>query len=137
KGQFAVANPDAGRAARVVARDDVHALADQFGHEETILHAADHFLLTLRSLLQIEVTIADSGIAGDPARRVPRSVQSQLAGGVGIQQVVPQDAIFDHHRPPAGDAFIVEWRGAHQAGESAVIDHVDARRRDLLSEFAG
>src|SRR5690349_14321710 len=36
KGQLAIANPEAGRAARVVAGDDVDTGPDQFGHVEAV-----------------------------------------------------------------------------------------------------
>src|SRR5258708_38223696 len=40
KSQLAIANPEAGRAARVVARNDVDARPDRFGHIEAVPNAA-------------------------------------------------------------------------------------------------
>ena len=40
KRQFAVADPDAHRSARIIARNGIDTAADQFGHKKSVFHAA-------------------------------------------------------------------------------------------------
>jgi hypothetical protein len=42
--EFAIGNPETGSAARIVAGDEVHALAEKFGDVETFLNFGDELL---------------------------------------------------------------------------------------------
>ena len=69
-----------------------------------------------------KIAVADARVAGDAARRVAGGLQAELARRVGVQQIALQHAAFDHHGAARGHAFIVEGRGAEQAGDGAVVD---------------
>src|SRR6202020_1254473 len=79
--------------------------------------------------LEIEVAGADAGVAGEAARGVAGGVHVQLARGVGVEDVVLQDAAFDENGAARGEAFAVEGAGAEAADavedESAVVDDGD------------
>ena len=75
----AVLNPQAGRAARVVAGDDVDAEAHQAGDVEARRNLADDLLRRQRSRLEIQIAAADARRARQPARGVVRGLHAQLA----------------------------------------------------------
>ena len=77
------------------------------------------------------------GIAGQAARRVAGGLHPQLARRVGIQQVALQHAALDHHGAPRGHAFIVERRGAEQAGNGGVVNHREVLAGHLFAQLAG
>src|SRR3984885_15791818 len=90
--KLAVFNPQAGGAARIIAGDDVDALADQFRHVEAAPNSANYLFRRALALLQKEVAVPHAGVAGDAARRVAGGSQAQLSRRVAIQQVTLQHA---------------------------------------------
>ena len=72
-----------------------------------------------------------------PREALPVVFMLELAGGVGVQQIVLQDAAFDHRRAARGHAFVVEWRRAEESRNGAVVDQRDSFVRDFLAQFAG
>ena len=68
-----------------------------------------------RSRLEVQIPAPDPRRAGQPPRSVVRRLHAQLARRVGIQQVIAQYAILDHHRPQRGQAFAVERRRSEPA----------------------
>src|SRR5271157_771662 len=68
KCQLAIADPQARRAARVVAGYDVDAEAHQLGYIEPIGNARKNLLRALDAFLQVKVPVPDAGITGEAAR---------------------------------------------------------------------
>src|SRR5262249_51621163 len=58
--QLAVANPQAGRAARIIAGHDVHAEAHQFGDVESVAHALENLLRRLDTAFEVQVPVSDA-----------------------------------------------------------------------------
>ena len=80
---------------------------------------------------------ADARGAGQAAGSVGGGEQTKLLGGVGIQQVRLEHALFDHHGAARGDALAIEGAGAEAAPHGAVIDHRDLVTGDFLLQFTG
>ncbi len=89
---------------------------------------------------EVEVAGADAGVAGEAARGVAGGVHVELARGVGVHDVVLEDAAFDEDGAARGKAFAVEGRGAEAADavedEGAVVDDGDVFAGDLFAEHA-
>ena len=71
-GQFAARDPEAGRAAGVVAGHQVRAVAEKFGDVQAFGNVGDDFLRSLRSRLQEIISRTDARSAGQSARGVAR-----------------------------------------------------------------
>src|ERR1035438_7651581 len=63
--EFAVLNPLAGCAARIIAGDDVDAGAYQLCYIQSFADATDQFVRRALSFFEEQIAVADSGIAGD------------------------------------------------------------------------
>src|SRR5271170_2302516 len=64
-GEFAVLDPEAAGALRVVAGDEVDAEAHGFGDVEAVFDVADDLLRREGARFEEEVACADSGVAGE------------------------------------------------------------------------
>src|SRR6185437_11650365 len=91
----------------------------------------------LGSGFEVEVAGSGAGVAGESAGGVAGGLHSELARGVGVEQVVGEDSIFDDHGVAGRESFAVEGRGAESGGDGAVVDDRDGGRGDLLAEKAG
>src|SRR5215470_5384672 len=135
--QLAVRDPEAGRTAGVVSRYQIHALPKEFCHVEAFFDLSDQLLRGFRARLQEIVSWSNTRSTGKPARGVGRGLQSQLLGGVGVEQIRFQYAIFDHDRTARGNALSIEGGCAKPAGDRAVVDDVYSVSRDLLPQLTG
>ena len=69
-GELSTGDPDAGGAAGIIARDQVGALAQEFGYIQPFLISRDQFFRRLGARLQEIIARADPGRAGKSARGV-------------------------------------------------------------------
>ena len=111
-------------------------MAEELGDVEAFGNAGDDFLWGVRTGLQEVVAGANSGCAGEAARGVGRGFHLELAGGVRVQEVRFQNAVFDDDRASRGNAFAVEGAGAETAHDSAVVDDGDVVARDFFAKLA-
>src|SRR5882757_6694584 len=94
--ELAVLDPEARRAAAIVAGDAVDAKADQVGDEEPALDVADQLLDRELAFLEVEVQGGGRGRARRAARGVTGRLQLELTGGGQIKQPRREMAIVDH-----------------------------------------
>ncbi len=120
-GELAVLDPHAAGALGVVAGDEVDAVAHGLGDVEAALYVADDLLGGEGSGFEVEVAGADAGVSGEPARGVAGGVHVELARGVGVHDVVFEDAAFDEHGAAGGKTFAVEGAGAEAADAVSVF----------------
>ena len=122
-------------AARIIARNGIDATADQFGHVKRVFQAANDVFGRARSGFEKEVAVPDARVAGDAARGVAGGGHAEFVGGVGVEQIAAEHAVFDDGSAPRGHAFVVERRGAEEARNGAVVDERDVLRGDLFAQL--
>jgi hypothetical protein len=83
--QFAVSDPQAGRAARIIAGHDIHSKTHQLNHVASVANAGDQPRGRGRAFLDIKISIAHARVSGQPARGIARGAQPQLARRVRVQ----------------------------------------------------
>ena len=77
----------------------------------------------------------DARIARDAARSIPGGLHVELAGRVGIQQIVLQHTAFDHGSAARGHTFVVERRRSEEPWNGAIVNEGDSLVRDFLAQF--
>ena len=91
--------------------------------------------------LEKEIAAADPRRARQSARGVVRRLHAQLARGVGVQQVIAQDAILHHDGALRRQALVVEGRSAESAHacrqqHGVVVDDRQFGRGDRLAQLS-
>src|SRR5262249_5063356 len=112
KGKLAIANPQAGRAARVVAGHDVDSEPHQLGNVETVGNRFQDLFRRFAASLHEQVAVADPGVSGDSTGSVAGRFHAQLARRVRVHQVALEHTFLDHHSAACRYALIVEGRCA-------------------------
>src|SRR5581483_2912016 len=98
KRELSAADPHSGRTARVISGHDVNTEAHQFYDVEALLNSGDDLFRRSLALPDKEISMSDSGIAGEAARGVARRPHAKLARRVRVQQIALQHAVFDYYR---------------------------------------
>src|SRR5215469_18032518 len=132
-GEFAVADPEARGAARVVAGDDIDAHSDEFRHVKSVGDGGHNALGRLDATLGIKVPVPDAGVSGEAAGSVAGGLHAELARGVAVEEITFQNAALDDHRAARGDAFIIEGRGAKQTWDGGVVNYGEICDGDLFA----
>src|SRR5439155_19647455 len=107
-GQLAVLDPEADRAAGIVASHHVDAKPDQLRDVEPARDRADDRLGRGHAGRQVEVGRADRGRLADAASRVAGRGQPQLAGRIGVEQVVLQYPLLHDGGLPSWQPLTIE-----------------------------
>src|SRR5882757_6401050 len=94
--ELAVLDPEARRAAAVIAGDAVDAKADQVGDEEPALDVADQLRDRELALLEVEVRSGGRGRARRAARGVTGRLQLELTSRCQVEQPGSEMAVVDH-----------------------------------------
>src|SRR6185312_15118472 len=122
---LAVLDPVAGRAARIVAGDEVDALPHQLGHQQPFAHLLEHSC-EIGPFRTYEEVVVAAGVAG--------TLHAELARRVGAEKIA-----LDH--PGAHDgaiarrhAFLVEGSARHRPGHVRALLDIYERREQLLTE---
>src|SRR2546429_1256576 len=132
--QLAVFDPEADRTAGIVAGYHVDPKPDQLRDVQPARDRADDRLGRGHAGRQVEVGRADRRRLADAARRVACRGEPQLAGRVGVEQVVLQDALLHDGGLPSRQPLAIERLGAQAARYPAVVVHGDHVRGDTLSQ---
>ncbi len=80
-----------------------------------------------------EVAGADAGVAGEAAGGVAGGLHVELARGVGVEDVVCEDAALDEDGAAGGQAFGVEGAGAEAAADFHRQDEVPSSMTVMFS----
>src|ERR1700679_2503542 len=104
-GDLAVFYPEAAGSVGVVAGDEVDAVAHGFGDVEAGFYVGDDLLGSEGAGLEEEVAGADAGVAGEAAGGVAGGLHVKLARGVGVEDVVFEDAALHEDSAAGGKAF--------------------------------
>src|SRR5207245_10281446 len=73
----------------------------------------------------------------DPARRVAVGQQLELPRRITIQQVIPENALFDHRRRAGRQAFVIKGARAKAARTEPVVEDGDVLAGYALADFSG
>ena len=119
-------DPEAGRAARVVARDVVDPVAHELGDEEPLAHLGQQRLEAAAAARRDEDVVH--------AARVARGLHAEAAGGVGVEDVAAQHAARDQIARARGHALGVEGGAAECLGDVRVLADGHPLREDPLAE---
>src|SRR6185295_5013199 len=111
-GELSIFNPEAGRAARVIAGDAVDAHADKLGDVEALADILHQLLRRKRAGGHVEIRRRRRGRAAGTARGVTGGDETELTRGSGVEQPRGEAALVDEDRRAIGDALAVERLGA-------------------------
>src|SRR4029079_6548929 len=132
EGRFAILDPEAGRAAAVIAGDLVDAHADQTGHIEPVAEIGNQYAWACRTRLTIEVGGARRRSRGYPALGMAGGDKVQFARGRAVKQPCRQHAVIDQRQLTAGDTFTIERPRTLSAPAQRIINDANARTEQAL-----
>ena len=134
--QFAAGYPKARCATRIVAGHQVCAVAEKLGDVEAFRNFGNNLLAGLACRLQKIIAGTDAGRTRKAAGCVGCGLKAELLGGVSIQQVRLQHAVFDDHGTASGDAFPIERAGTKTTDHGAVVDDGDVISGNFLPKLS-
>ena len=124
---LAVLDPEAGRAAGIVAGDRVDALPQQLGHPQPAVQPRQQRLRRQFLAVRLQHQVAHAaGVAG--------RLEPQPARRVGAEEPFPQHPVVHHRALPGAHAVGVERRAGDAAGLERPLDQAEAARPQRLAE---
>src|SRR5690242_282481 len=122
---FTILNPESGRAPRIIARDQIDAVAKQFRHQQPLAHLFHQVRkFKLAGCIQDQIVIAAS-VAG--------TAQSQLAAGIATEKITLYDAVIDYIAFPCRHPLVVERSAGQAFFQVRLLTDLDIRRKYLTA----
>src|SRR5580704_2532116 len=133
--EFAVFDPESGSAAAIIAGHHVDAGADQVGDIKAVLDLGDQRRRAGLAGRQVKIARPRRGDRGHDALGVAGGFQIEFARRGAVEQPGFQHTVFDQFEVSRRNALGVEGARALAAMPQRIVDDVDARRENPLSEF--